>query len=178
MKLYTLSNYILPNPPMNKIEGILDKSDYEGYWDFINYRVDGYWLDEKLEELYPGQMYRGLIPTLVFWMEREDEKAVVWKRILPDGEETAICPILMCPDDNDFSCTLIVAEVSNGGDVVRWKRLGLDMTRAWEAEKVGSTVEWFDKIPELVFSKQDYLTMLEAFRQRLLLDEQLVYKND
>jgi hypothetical protein len=33
---------------MNKIEGLEDKSDYEDYWDFINYRIDGYWLDEKL----------------------------------------------------------------------------------------------------------------------------------
>lgn len=98
---------------MNKIEGIQDKSDYEAYWDFINYRIDGYWLDEKLDELYPNNMYDGLIPTLVYWMELEDEKAVVWNRILPNENETSICPILMCPDDNDFSCALIVAEIKN-----------------------------------------------------------------
>lgn len=49
---------------MNKIEGILDTSDYE-YWDYINFKIDGYWLGEKLEELYPNNMYKGLIPTLV-----------------------------------------------------------------------------------------------------------------
>jgi len=61
---------------MNKIEGILDTSDY-GYWDYINFKIDGYWLDEKLEELYPNNMYKGLIPTLVEWMESEEEKRVV-----------------------------------------------------------------------------------------------------
>lgn len=54
---------------VNKIEGLLDKSDYEGYWGFINYFIDVYWLDEKIDELYPNNMYKGLIPTLVYWME-------------------------------------------------------------------------------------------------------------
>ncbi len=159
---------------MNKIEGILDKSDYEDYWDFINYHIDGYWLDEKLDELYPEQSYKGLIPTLVYWMDRNDEKEVVWKRILPDENETSVCPILMCPDDNDFSCTLIVAEIRNCGDIIQWKQLGSDKTSEWEAEKVGSTVEWFDQIQELNFSKEDYLAMLEIFKQRLLFDKERI----
>lgn len=156
---------------MNKIEGIQDKSDYEDYWDFINYRIDGYWLDELLDELYPNNMYKGLIPTLVYWMEREAEKAVVWKRILPNENETTICPVLMCPDDNDFSCTLIVAEIRNCGDLIQWKQIGIDKTKEWDAEKVGSEVEWLDKFNELNFSKQDYLTMLETFKMRLTVDK-------
>lgn len=156
---------------MNKIEGIQDKSDYEDYWNFINYRIDDYSLDEKLDEIYPNNMYDGLIPTLVYWMEREDEKAVAWKRILPNKNETSICPILMCPDDNDFSCTLIVAEIKNCGDSIQWKQIGIDKTKEWGAEKVGSTVEWFDKLKELNFSKNDYLKMLETFRQQLSIDK-------
>ncbi len=156
---------------MNKIEGIQDKSDYEDNSDFINYRIDGYWLDEKLDELYPNNMYKGLIPTLVHWMERKDEEAVVWKRILPNENETTTCPILMCPDDNDFSCTLIVTEIRNCGDLIQWKQIGIDKTNELDAEKVGSTVEWFDKIKELNFSKRDYMIMLETFRQRLGIDK-------
>ena len=162
---------------MNKIEGILDKSDYEDYLDFINYRIDGYWLDEKLDELYPNNMYKGLIPTLVYWMEREDEKTIVWKRILPNENETTICPILMCPDDNDFSCTLIVAEIRNCGQIIQWKQIGIDKTKEWEAEKVGSTVEWFNKLQELNFSKQDYLAMIETFKQRLSFDKLRIEDN-
>jgi hypothetical protein len=155
---------------MNKIEGLLDKSDYAGYWDFINYRIDGYWLDEKLDLYYPDRMFKGLIPTLVYWMERADEKELVWKRILPPENETAICPILMCPDDNDFSCSLIVAEIRNCGELVQWKKLGLDRTNEWEAEKVGTKVEWLDKMPELNFTKADYLIMLENFKSRFAID--------
>lgn len=156
---------------MNKIEGILDKSDYEGYWDFINYRIDGHWLDEKLDELYPDNMFKGLIPTLVYWIEREDEKKIVWKRILPNENETTICPILMCPDDNDFSCILIVAEIKNCGNLIQWKRIGIDKTNEWEAEKVGSIVEWFDKLIFLEFTIQDYMKMLDKFKEQLTLDK-------
>jgi hypothetical protein len=156
---------------MNKIEGIQDKSDYENYWDFINFRIDDYWLDEKLDELYPENMYKGLIPTLVYWMEREDEKAIVWNRILPNENETTICPILMCPDDNDFSCTLIVAEIRNCGDSIQWKQIGINETKEIDSEKVGSTVKWLDKFNELNFSKKDYLSMLEKFRERLQIDK-------
>lgn len=162
---------------MNKIEGILDKSDYEGYWDFINYRIDGHWLDEKLDELYPDNMFKGLIPTLVYWMEREDEKKIVWKRILPNENETTICPILMCPDDNDFSCTLIVAEIKNCGNLIQWKRIGIDKTNEWEAEKVGSIVDWFDKITLLEFTKDDYIKMLNEFKERLTLDKLRIEEN-
>lgn len=48
---------------MNSIRGILDKNDYEIYDDFFNFQVYGYWLDEKLEELYPGNMFKGTVPT-------------------------------------------------------------------------------------------------------------------
>ncbi|MEN2400115.1 hypothetical protein GKZ90_0010020 [Flavobacterium sp. MC2016-06] len=162
---------------MNKIKGILKNSDYEDYWDFINYQIDGYWLDEKLDELYPDNMFKGLIPTLVYWMERDDEKEVVWNRILPNENETMICPILMCPDDNDFSCTLIVAEIKNYGQIIQWKKIGIDKTKEWDAEKVGSTVEWFEKLTELNFSKQDYLTMIETFKQQFLFDKLRIEEN-
>lgn len=103
---------------MNSIEAIQDKSDYEDAQDFLNYKIDGYWLDEQLEALYLENMYKGLVPTLLDWMERQDEQA-----------------------------------------------MGLDRTKEWDPEKVGSTVDWFDKPTELNFSKKDYFAMLEAFKQ-------------
>lgn len=153
---------------MNKISAILDKSDYEGYWDYLNYNIDNFWLDEKLDELFPNNMYKGLIPTLVYWMEIEKEKKVVWERILPIENQTTLCPILMCPDDNDFSCTIIIAEIANQNNhVIKWKRLGLDKTQENEAEKIGTSVEWFLKFKELEFEYNEYLLMVENFKNRL-----------
>ena len=162
---------------MNKIEGILDTSDY-GYWDYINFKIDGYWLDEKLEELYPNNMYKGLIPTLVEWMESEEEKRIVWERILPKENSISISPILMCPDDNDFSCTIIVAEIINRGNIISWLRIGIDKTKEWGAEKIGSNVDWFDKIGNLNFNISEYTTMLQNFKDRMEFDKVRMINND
>jgi hypothetical protein len=157
---------------MNKIKGQLDKSDYEGYSDFVNFRIDDYLLDEKLDELYPGQMYKGLIPTLDFGLSNEKEKQIVWERILPKKNEVTICPILMCPDDNDFSCTLILAEIENYGDFVQWKRIGLDETRNRYEERFGKTIKWFDNFGTLNFEIKDYLETIESFKQQLTKDKE------
>ena len=156
---------------MNQIIAEIDQSDYEGYSDFLNIKIDCEWLDEKLESLYPGEMYKGTIPTLLFAMEIEAESKVVWKRILPDLNCKTICPVLMCPDDNDFSCTLIMAEIENTEQVIIWYRLGLDITKSWEPEKIGSEVKWFDKVSPYHFYKSDYLEMVKSFEQQRIVDK-------
>lgn len=156
---------------MNTIKAIIDKSDYKIYDDFLNIQIDGYSLDEKLDELYPGNMYKGLIPTLLFAMEIEKEKDIVWNRIFPEENKKAVCPILMCPDDCDFSCTLIVAEIENGGHSIKWHRIGIDKTTAYEPEKVGSTVEWFEKIGGLEFNVVQYSEMLKEFEKHFEIDK-------
>ena len=156
---------------MNSIQCLIDKSDYEIYNDFMNFRIDGYWLDEKLDEIVPGKMYKGLIPTLLFAMEMDNEKEVVWNRIYPSVGQVVNCPILMCPDDCDFSCTLIIAEIENTGETVKWNRLGIDQTKEYEAEKVGSSVDWFESVDKLEFSNNEYQNMLTVFKEQLVIDE-------
>ncbi|MDP8051468.1 hypothetical protein QJU23_03385 [Pasteurella atlantica] len=153
---------------MNTIKVEIDKSEY-GTDDFANYRIDNYWLDEKLGELYPNELYRGTIPTLL-GMETPKEEEVVQKRILPNENETSICPILMCPDDCDFSCTLIVAEIQNCGDIIKWNKIGVDITTEFDPEKVGSEVEWFDKLDGFEFSKIEYNQMLLEFKRYYEID--------
>lgn len=136
---------------MNNIRAILDKSDYETNEDYLNFMIDDYFLDERLDELYSGNQYKGLVPTLNWWMEIPQESKVVWNRILPETNNRTICPILMCPDDADFSCTLIVADILRLDKVVVWERLGIDKTTEYGAQKVGANVEWFDKITPLSF---------------------------
>ena len=156
---------------MNRIRSKQDKSDYEVYCDFMNIEIDGEWLDEVLDELYPNNMYKGLIPTLVFAMEIDQEKDVVWNRILPSINHKVVCPILMCPDDCDFSCTLIVAEVEQTNDSVLWSRIGLDQTTEYNPQKIGSEVEWFDKLPSYKFAKTDYNLMIKNFKMQFEIDK-------
>ena len=156
---------------MNKIKAAVDISEYEDNYSFLNFRIDGCWLDEKLEELYRGKGYKGLVPTLLFSLEGEEEKKLVWNRILPAVGEITICPILMCPDDCDFSCTLIVAEIENWGDSIKWNRMGIDKSVSLEAEKVGTKVDWFYKFGELEFAAEEYSEMIEAFINQFEMDK-------
>ena len=40
------------------------------------------------------------------------------------AQDKAITPILSCPDDFDFSCSVVVADVEKRDDVVIWRRIG------------------------------------------------------
>lgn len=148
---------------MNKLKAAIDRSDYGDQYEFLNFQIDGFWLDEKLEEIYPGKNYKGLVPTLRE-MNFPEEQSIVWERILPEEGVKTICPILMCPDDCDFSCTIIVAEIENWGDVVLWNRIGLNVPVSTTSETVGIKVEWFTKIGGLEFEREEYNKMVETFR--------------
>ena len=155
---------------MNKIEGVLDRSDYNDSWDFMNFQIDGRMFDEVLDELFPDKYIKGLIPTLVEWMDREDEKSIVWNRILPMENNTTICPILMCPDDCDFSCTLVVAEIRNSGKTVEWLRIGMRNDYDWIPENVGNNVGWLQLPASFIFSIEDYKKMINVFQDRMFED--------
>jgi hypothetical protein len=149
---------------MNTIRAVLNKSDYGIYEDYLNIRIDDYFLDEKLDEMYPGQEFKGLVPTLNFWLNNPDESKVVWERIHPKVNQKSICPVLMCPDDADFTCTLIVADILSLNNVVIWERLGLDKTADPNPKSVGSVVDWFDKIGPLCFDVAIYKQSISEFK--------------
>ncbi len=175
---------------MNTIKCEIRKSPYEIYDDYFSYKIDGYLLDDDiLNRLYPNRLYKGLTPTLSMWLwiAEEKESIVVWERIIPQVGEKVICPILMCPDDNDFSCMLIVAEIENKGDIIYWNKIGLDQTDTkalysvqisadgrkqynYTPEKVGAKVEWFDQIDKMSFEASEYKKMLENFKEQFKLD--------
>jgi hypothetical protein len=154
---------------MNTIKGTIDKSGYPIYNDFLNIQIDDKYLDEILEENYPGENYKGLIPALLT-MELERESKIVWERIKPETGEKTLCPILMCPDDCDFSCTLIIAEIENKDDeIILWNKIGLDETESKETynnpEKIGSKIKWLNKINPLTFKKNEYDNVIDKFKQ-------------
>jgi hypothetical protein len=150
---------------MNKIESKIDKSDYEGYPDFLNILIDNIWLDELIANCKPD-VIKGTIPSLTFGMDDKREEEIVWERFFPKAGETAICPILMCPDDNDFYCVCIVAEIHNNGHTIIWKRIGDDGSDVREAKNVGTTVNWFINLQSLEFSLEEYSNVLKDFKKQ------------
>ncbi|MBK5721424.1 hypothetical protein JGH11_11115 [Dysgonomonas sp. Marseille-P4677] len=98
------------------------------------------------------------------------EAEIVWKTILPNKGEVTICPILMCPDDYDFSCTLIVAEIENYGYFIQWKRIGVDKQTKWFDDEIRYDIDWFSDFQSLNFEIDDYQRMIEDFKIQYQLD--------
>ena len=160
---------------MDKIEAIKGKLPFPLYKDreFLFVFINGERLDEYITN-HVSNDYRGLIPSLLDFYSKDyepskREKEFVWAQIKLD-EKIKILPILLCPDDFDFSCTVVVVEVISEIDTVIWNRIGVDVSR-FNPDKegvfkyIGDTVEWFDDIRPHVFSKSEYINCVDAFMQ-------------
>ena len=108
---------------MNEIEATYEKSEYVDEPHLV-LKVDGIALDEIIDKEYPDQMYKGLVPTLLDWLENPKERKVVWDRV--QSESKAVVPILMCPDDIDLWCTIINVEVEKSHESIKWNKIGID----------------------------------------------------
>ncbi|MEF2965393.1 hypothetical protein V3851_06060 [Paenibacillus sp. M1] len=131
--------------------------------------IDGKPLDIMLNEICPNELVFGLIPTMVDWMNFDEEFKLV-ENVFATSHELKIIPILMCPDDCDLSCTLIVAEEKTTQDQVKWNRIGIDMNKPNELINqnrfLESGVKWLDKVPIMTFSKEEYIKSLEKIYRR------------
>lgn len=66
---------------------------------------------------------------------------------------------------------MIVAEIQNCKKTIKWNRIGIDKTTENDAEKVGTKIEWFDKINGFEFTKTEYETMLSEFKKHYEIDK-------
>jgi hypothetical protein len=100
----------------------------------------------------------GLVPAWLGWLTDKGERELVRERMWPRVGERWIVPLLVCPDDLDFSCTLVVAEVSSTEEEVTWERIGLDTRSSLEV----SEVDWLAVAPQR-FQRGEYLECVESF---------------
>jgi len=134
----------------------------------LTINIDGKLLDEILEENSPNSRYLGLVPTLLDWLEDEEEKNIVWSRIIPNINETTIAPILMCPDDLDFYCTIIVAHIKSSEDKIIWEKIGIDITDDEDyPNSLGKTVKWFEEIGPFSFNRDEYIKFVNKFKENI-----------
>jgi hypothetical protein len=136
---------------------------------YLDITIDGRWLEQIIAELFSDTHYRGLVPCLLPWQsgppaEATIEARIARERFLPHVGMTAIAPVLMCPDDLDFFCTLVVAAIRNTGATVEWRRIGSDTTDPSRLpEHVGESVRWVDGFTGWSFDLAEYVTVFEAY---------------
>src|SRR5690606_15043967 len=98
----------------------------------------------------------------------DDEFRLVWDRIYSTAPEwQSIVPLLVCPDDLDLTCTVIVAEQCATEGSVIWKRFGLlrDLITLTEP-----AVEWYPDIRSVEFGRDNFMNTLDAFRAAVSID--------
>jgi hypothetical protein len=123
--------------------------------------VDEIRFDKWLANALDNNNYINLIPTWLGWLLDSKEQEYVWAKTHLCKSETTIVPILICPDDLDFSCTVVVCEVKYLDTSVQWKRIGIDTTGF--PNYIGEDIEWFQNIPLLQFPRKQYETCIDKF---------------
>ena len=152
MRTNRISTKTLPNLSSGKTYYILE--------------IDGRSLEDLVLDNQP-EITRGLVPTLLNWLGHENERAVVWQRLFPQPGVVERLPILMCDEDVDLWCTLIMVEVEIDEQYVYWNRFGLENSDAQTPETIRKSVSWFSGIPPLRFDRQEFTAVVEQFRLRL-----------
>jgi hypothetical protein len=139
---------------------------------FYVIEIDGKSLEDIIMEKRPD-IKKGIVPTFLNWLGNGEERKVVWERAIPKIGKKSILPILMCSEDIDLWCTLIMVEVEADEKNVYWNKFGLEDSDAQEPNEIGKSVEWFSGMSKLTFDRTQYQSVLNEFRLRL--DESLHY---
>ncbi|TGK24321.1 hypothetical protein EHQ05_15445 [Leptospira yasudae] len=153
---------------MNRIEAVYNRSLYSAE-EHLDIRIDGEILTSYVDRKFSDRDLAGLVPTLLNWLSDEEERKIVWERILPNVGKSSVAPLLMCPDDCDFFCTLIVVEIERTQEFVLWKRFGRDDSEftVSNLSNIGSKVRWFSDPEEYRFPIRDYAEFLNRFKREL-----------
>lgn len=131
----------------------------------LRFAVDGVALDELLEDWYPNHGFHGLVPTTSNWLTSKVEQTVVWDRFLDRSSEWVSVPILCCPDDLDFSCSLAMVDARFSNDSVEWRAFGFDQTGFdLLPEEVGASVCWLPPKRPLIFARDEYGRVASEFQ--------------
>ena len=141
-----------------------------GNIEHLSIYINGVRLDEIISKV--NERYLGLIPAWLDYYDKDLESSINERKYVLEktklSEEIKILPILLCPEDFDFSCTVIVVEVILRENMVIWNRFGVDITPFDEDEKelpqyIGKEVVWIKEIDSFKFSRRRYLHCVEQF---------------
>ena len=163
-----------------KVQKVMTPYGYEeDYW-CIDEKVLPNHLDECITESADEYLkdlgsFMGLCPAWSKELNYKGDVRFVWELIR--REDATILPILLCPDDLDFSCIVIVVEVDKTKDFVYWGRVGYVTHKIPYYETEGN-VCWFHDL-NWCFTRDEYESMVRDFWERATLEHlQNILKQD
>lgn len=153
---------------MNKLSmiNVQEKSQPEAFRSEL--MVDGIKINEWLSEFTDKDIQlQGLDIKelgLSLALDLYSDTKIVWYYLgqLHSGSVSYV-PLLVCPDDNDLCCTVIVTEQCVTDDIVQWKRFGL--LKGLSQSQDPDTIDWFMTIPELTFARDNFTNVFSQFKK-------------
>lgn len=144
---------------MNHIEAKLHKSKFAAK-EHLDIFIDGIVLDKYLESKFRHDYILDLVPSLT-WLLEESDRVLAASLLACEKFSRQVAPVLVCPDDQDFSCTVIVVEVEFSVNEVKWHRAGL--CKAGHGNDVSDPrkTEWFEPKLGLRFYSEEYMQCLK-----------------
>ena len=132
---------------MNKLEIKKATNDY-GY-EYVGIFIDDIPLDIYLFEITSIEMIKGLMPAWFVELDSISEQEYVSECLSVESKDGLTIPILLCPEDMDFWCTVIVVKVRYTDDRVIWDRVGIVKkdnrdTGCWANAGIRDFEKWTD----------------------------------
>lgn len=163
---------------MNQIDMRLVKTryDYPEYYWVIDREPIVRYLDEyvkagKCPSLEPFGSLSGLMPAWTGGLEWKSDNDFVWEMI--DSPDTLNVPVLVCEDDADLSCVVILVRIRKTGRYVYWDKIGVLDHRNGSLEEENRSGPYMQKDENViwiaqtdwVFDAGQYHEMVEKYRK-------------
>ncbi|HWV11480.1 MAG TPA: hypothetical protein VN156_18175 [Pseudomonas sp.] len=98
----------------------------------------------------------------LMWMLDEQEDELAQRRFVPaeDGTSTLV-PLLVCSDDMDFDCTVLMTEQVIEGNTLHWRRFGWSASGGLE---VGISTKWIGDSKPASFALSEFSEALSELK--------------
>ncbi|AYN16814.1 hypothetical protein EGJ22_06405 [Pseudomonas sp. p99-361] len=127
--------------------------------------VDGIGVEQWVAQHLDYEQAATLGLSLI-WLLDEDEEKLAKRRFIPgeDGTSTLVS-LLVCSDDMDFDCTVLMVEQVVADGVVTWARFGMSVSGGLE---VGAQTRWMTGFQPVSFAVSDFQQALQDFETILV----------
>ncbi|WP_313430518.1 hypothetical protein [Pseudomonas sp.] len=127
--------------------------------------VDGIGVEQWVAQHLDYELATMLGLSLIWLLDEEEEK-LAKRRFVPgeDGTSTLV-PLLVCSDDMDLGCTVLMIEQVVADGVVTWARFGLSVSSGLE---VGAQTSWMKGCLPVSFALSDFQQALQDFEAILV----------
>ena len=149
---------------MHVISTIMHRFVYQTV-DFPVLAIDGvpiqHWIKSQIFDQYGNDETHTLVPAQ-HWLSDDGEARTAWQLLDPANKGSTVVPLLVCPDDRDLSCTVVVVEQVTDAERVVWKRFGLS---THNIGSVVTSVDWSDNEQHACFERKQFEEAFAEFKR-------------